>query len=129
MSELKDYLNSINNTKESVMLDEVSEKEYPSFVVNKCLSYFPDTIHYANVMNKYNYILDNKIQYEFYLYSIRKRKRFSPWIKKENDENLEAVKEYYGYSNQKAYQALSILSKKDIEYIKSKLFKGGIDKN
>ena len=80
-------------------------------------------------MNKYNYILDNKIQYEFYLYSIRKRKRFSPWIKKENDENLEAVKEYYGYSNQKAYQALSILSKKDIEYIKSKLFKGGIDKN
>ena len=77
------------------MIDEVSEKEYPSFVVNKCLSYFPDTIHYANVMNKYNYMLDNKIQYEFYLYSIRKRKRFSPWIKKENDENLEAVKEYY----------------------------------
>lgn len=129
MSELKDYINSINNTKESVMKDEVSEKEYPSFVVNKCLSYFPDTIHYANVMNKYNYMLDNKLQYEFYLYSIRKRKRFSPWIKKENDENLEAVKEYYGYSNQKAYQALSILSKKDIEYIKSKLFKGGIDKN
>jgi len=127
--ELKDYLNSINNTKESVMIDEISEKNYPGYVVNRCLSYFPDTVHYANVMNKYNYILDNKLQYDFYIYSIRKRKRFSPWIKNENNENLEAVKEYYGYSNTKAYQALTILSDEDLEYIKKKLFKGGIDKN
>lgn len=127
--ELKDYLNSINNTKESVMIDEISEKNYPAYVVNRCLSYFPDTVHYANVMNKYNYILDNKLQYDFYIYSIRKRKRFSPWIKNENNENLEAVKEYYGYSNTKAYQALTILSDEDLEYIKKKLFKGGIDKN
>jgi hypothetical protein len=127
--ELKDYLNSINNTKESVMTDEISEKNYPAYVVNRCLSYFPDTVHYANVMNKYNYILDNKLQYDFYIYSIRKRKRFSPWIKNENNENLEAVKEYYGYSNTKAYQALTILSDEDLEYIKKKLFKGGIDKN
>ena len=129
MAELKDYLNSINNTKTNIMdEDEHTEKSYPSFVVNRCLSYFPDTIHYANLMNQYNYTIDNKLQYEFYIYSIRKRKRFSPWIKNEVSENLEAVKEYYGYSNYKANQALKILSTKDLQYIKKKLFKGGLEK-
>jgi len=128
MPELKDYLNSINTTKISVINEDEDEKSYPNFIVNRCLSYFPDTVYYANLINKYNYLLDKKLQYDFYIYSIRKRKRFSPWIKNEINENLEAVKEFYGYSNTKAYEAIKILSDKDLEYIKKKLYKGGVEK-
>jgi len=119
--ELKDWLNSINFSKE-----DLSEniKEYPPYIINRCLSGHIDCIMYANEMNK-NSHLDKDMQYSFYINSLRKRKRFSPWIKKDKIEDLESIKSYYGYSNEKAHQALKILSKEQINFIKQKLEKGG----
>ena len=126
MYELKDYLNAINYTKEPLMdtEDEIWEKKYPPFIINKALSGFPDTIMYANEMNQ-NHHLDKKLQFDFLLNSIRKRKRFTPWLKAKKVSNLEYVKEFYGYSNEKAKSALTILTKEQIKTIKNSLFKGG----
>ncbi len=126
MYELKDYLNSINFTKEDLMSSEdpTWEKKYPAFIVNKCLSGFIDTIIFSNEMNKYPN-LPSKLQYDFFLNSLRKKKRFSPWLRKEKIKDLDAVKSYYGYSNEKAMQALKILNKTQIDYIKKKLDVGG----
>ena len=126
MYELKDYLNAINYTKEALMdtEDEIWEKKYPPFIVNKALSGFPDTIMYANEMNQ-NHHLDKKLQFDFLLNSIRKRKRFTPWLKAKKVSNLEYVKEFYGYSNEKAKSALTILTKEQIKQIKTSLNKGG----
>ena len=126
MYELKDYLNSINFTKEDLMTSEdpTWEKKYPAFIVNKCLSGFIDTIIFSNEMNKYPN-LPSKLQYDFFLNSLRKKKRFSPWLRKEKIKDLDAVKSYYGYSNEKAMQALKILNKTQIDYIKKKLDVGG----
>jgi hypothetical protein len=124
--ELKDYLNSINFTKDYLMDDSDPqwEKKYPAFVVNKCMSGHIDTIMFANEMNM-NHGLPTKLQYDFLLNSVRKRKRFSPWLKKEKIQDLDAVKSYYGYSNDKAQQALKILTKEQITFIKQKLDVGG----
>ena len=119
-----DYLNSINYTKEDIMHDDIDEKQYVSFVVNRSLSYFPDTVAIANEMNRYHHI-DKKLQYHFMLNIVRKRKRFSKWNKPELDNNIEVVKEYYGYSNEKARQALTLLSSSQIEELKKKVSKGG----
>lgn len=104
--------------------DELAEKKYPPFMVNRGLSYFNDTIMLANEMNMHA-DLDHKLQYEFFLNIVRPRKRFSKWFKKQDDSDLEVVKEYYGYSNQKAAQALSVLSKDNIKSLKEKQEKGG----
>jgi len=124
--ELKDYLNSINFSKDYLMDDSDPqwEKKYPAFVVNKCMSGHIDTIMFANEMNM-NHGLPSKLQYDFLLNSVRKRKRFSPWLKKEKIQDLDAVKSYYGYSNEKAQQALKILTKDQITFIKQKLDVGG----
>lgn len=124
--ELKDYLNSINFTKEYLMdeSDPQWEKKYPAFIVNKCLSGHIDSVMFANEMNL-NHQLPSKLQYDFFINSLRKRKRFSPWIKKDKIQDLDVVKSYYGYSNEKAQQALKILTKDQINYIKSKLDVGG----
>ena len=124
--DLKDYLNSINFTKDYLMdgSDPQWEKKYPAFVVNKCMSGHIDTIMFANEMNM-NHGLPSKLQYDFLLNRVRKRKRFSPWLKKEKIQDLDAVKSYYGYSNEKALQALKILTKDQINYLKSKLEVGG----
>lgn len=123
-----DYLTSINTGKNNMMSgsenDELVEKEYPPFLVNRGLSYFQDTIMPANEMNIHSG-LDKKLQYEFFLNIIRPRKRFSKWFKKEQDVDIEAVKEYYGYSNRQALSALSILSKTQVESLKQELEKGG----
>ena len=124
MPELKDYLNSINITKKDVMLDEFDEKKYPAYIVNKCLAPFPDTIHLVNEMNLHNH-LDKKLQFDFLLNSLRKRKRFTPWLKASKLNNLEYVKEYYGYNNEKAKSALKILNDEQIKAIKDSLNKGG----
>lgn len=119
--ELKDWLNSINYNKE----DRSGEiKSYPPYIVNRCLSGHIDCIMFANEMNM-NHQLDKDMQYQFYLNSLRKRKRFSPWIKKDKVQDLDIVKQYYGYSNEKASQALRILSKQQIEFIKQRLDIGG----
>ena len=116
--ELKDWLNSINFTKENLIEDDPEAiKSYPPYIVNRCLSGHLDTILFANEMNKYSNI-DKDLQYSFLLYTLRKRKRFSPWLKKEQIEDLDLVKKHYGYSNEKAKVALSLLTKSQIETLK-----------
>ena len=122
--ELKHWLNSINQTKEN-LLEEDPTLKYPAFVVNKCLSGSLDAVLFANEMNKSHY-LDSKLQYDFLLNSLRKKRRFAPWLKKGKTEDLDAIKKYYGYSNEKAQQAMRILTKEQIKYIKQKLDTGGV---
>ena len=119
-----DYVNSINTTKKDIMVDDMTEKSYNSFMINRSLSYFQDTVGLANVVNRYHH-LDKKLQYHFLINIIRKRKRFSKWNKPESDNDIGAIKEYYGYSNQKAKQVLSLLSAGQIKTIKEKVSKGG----
>jgi len=119
--ELKDWLNSINFNKENLS-DSIGD--YPPFIVNRCLSGHLDCVMFANEMNKYHF-LDKDLQYEFYLNILRKRKRFSPWIRKDKVTDLDCVKQYYGYSNEKASQALKILSNEQIDFIKQRLDTGG----
>lgn len=123
-----DYLNSINQNKKNLMdgteNDELAEKGYNAFLVNRGLSYFPDTVSYANEMNVNNH-LDNKLQYLFFLNIVRPRKRFSKWFKKETNDDIEAIKEYYGYNDTKAMQTLSVLTDQQLNTIKQKLEKGG----
>jgi hypothetical protein len=124
--ELKDWLNSINFTKENLMEEDPSlVKEYAPYIINKCLSGQIDTILFANEMNM-NHQLDKDMQYSFYLNSLRKRKRFSPWIRKDKVQDLECVKRYYSYSNEKALQALKILNKSQLNFIKQRLEIGGM---
>ena len=123
--ELKDWLNSINFSKTNLIdEDPDAKKDYAPFIINRCLSGHLDCILFANEMNK-NHFLDRDMQYTFYLNTLRKKKRFSPWLRKDKIEDLETVKQYYGYSNEKAYQVLKILSNEQIDYIKQRLEIGG----
>ena len=123
--ELKDWLNSINFNKENLIEeDSTLAKEYPPFIINKCLSGHLDCVLLANEMNRYHF-LDKDMQYNFYLNILRKKKRFSPWLRKEKVSDLEYVKQYYGYSNEKASQILKILSDEQIDFIKQRLDTGG----
>ena len=119
-----DYLNSINYSKEDIMHDNLDEKAYNSFMVNRGLSYFNDTVIYANEMNRYAHI-DSKLQYDFLRTLIRKRKRFSKWTKEDKNSDIDLIKEYYGYSKEKAFQVLPLLSKDQLMFISKKLSKGG----
>ena len=119
--ELKDWLNSINFTKEDLSEDI---KSYPPYIINRCVSGHIDCIMYANEMNMHHQ-LDKDMQYSFYLNTLRKRKRFSPWLRKDKVTDLECVKQYYGYSNEKALQALKILTKEQLTFIKQRLDIGG----
>ena len=124
--ELKDWLNSINFNKDNLIEEDPSEiKNYPPYIINRCLSGHLDCIMFANEMNKYSF-LDKDMQYKFYLNTLRKKKRFSPWLRKDKVTDLQSVKQYYGYSNEKASQALKILSKQQLDYIKQRLDTGGI---
>jgi hypothetical protein len=122
--ELKDWLNSINFTKENLMEDPSAKKEYAPYIINRCLSGHIDCVLFANEMNMHH-SLDKDMQYSFYINTLRKRKRFSPWLRKDKVTDLECIKSYYGYSNEKASQALKILSKEQINYIKQRLETGG----
>ena len=123
--ELKDWLNSINLTKENLLeTDPTSKKTYPPYIINRCLSGHLDCVLFVNEMNKYHF-LDKDLQYSFYLNTVRKRKRFSPWLRKDRIEDLDYVKQYYGYSNEKALQVLKILSNEQINFIKQRLEIGG----
>lgn len=124
--QLKHYLNAINHQKIDLMdsEDEFWEKRYPTFIVNKALSSFPDCILFVNEMNKMHH-LDKRLQFQFFLNSIRSKKRFSKWLRSSKIKNLEYVKEYYGYSNEKARQALDILNDEQLEKIKITIDRGG----
>jgi hypothetical protein len=124
--ELKDWLNSINFNKDDLTSEDPDcIKEYPSYIVNRCLSGHLDTILYANEMNLHPN-LDKDMQYQFFLNSLRKRKRFSPWLRKDKVDNLNIIKKYYGYSNEKALQALRLLTQQQLDYIKKRLDTGGM---
>ena len=122
----KDYLPAINHTKKNLMNsdDPMWEKKYPAFMVNKVLSGFQDTIILCNEMNR-NHFLDRDMQFQFLLNSIRSKKRFTPFLKAGKIKDIECVKEYYGYSNEKAKSALDILTKEQLKLIKESLYKGG----
>ena len=123
--ELKDWLNSINFTKKNLIEEDPSEiKDYAPYVINRCLSGNLDCILFANEMNRYSF-LDKDMQYSFYLNTLRKRKRFSPWLRKDKVTDLEIIKQYYGYSNEKASNALKILTPEQIKFIKQRLDTGG----
>ena len=125
MTELKEWLNSINFTKKNLIDEEPSiEKDYSPYIINRCFSGHIDSVMFANELNlKPN--LPKKLQYDFYLNSLRKKKRFSPWLRKDKIENLDLIKKYYGYSNEKARQILNILTKEQISFIRKRLEIGG----
>ena len=120
-----EFLNSINSTKKNLMdVDINTEKSYNSFLVNRSLSYFPDTVLMSNEMNRLHN-LDSKMQYDFLINIVRKKKRFSKWDKPEERADLECVKEYFGYSESKAKQAIVLLTESQIKTIKNKVSRGG----
>jgi predicted CopG family antitoxin len=119
-----DYLNAINTTKKDVMVDDITEKAYNSFMVNRSLSYFPDTVLAANEMNIHHQV-DSRLQFDFLINIIRKRKRFSKWDKKKNNSDVEVIKEYYGYNEEKALQVLNIISTDQLNELHKKVYKGG----
>ena len=123
--ELKDWLNSINFNKNNLIEEDPETiSSYPPYIVNRCLSGHLDTVLFANEMNKYS-SLDKDMQYSFFLYTLRKRKRFSPWLKKGQVDDLDLVKKHYGYSNEKAKVAVSLLTKTQIETIRNQHDMGG----
>lgn len=124
---LSEYLNAINYSKDDIFLEdpEYANKSYAPYVINRCLSYFPDTILHSNEMNSKSF-LDNKMQYDYYRFSLRKRKRFSKWLKEEKSKDLDVVKEYFNYSNRQAKEALRILTSDDLQEIRDFLDVGGV---
>ena len=119
-----EFVNAINYTKKNIMIDDITEKAYAPYMVNRQLSYFPDTVLAANEMNRIHH-LDNRLQFDFFINIVRKRKRFSKWYKPETISDLDAVKKYYGYSNEKARQVLTLLSPEHINELKRKVTTGG----
>jgi len=120
-----DFVNAIHYTKENLVVDDWSEKQYNPFVVNKSLSFGADTVIPANEMNSRPH-LENRLQFDFLINTIRPRKRFNKWLKAEKIEDLEVVKQYYNYNTEKALQALRILSPEQINTIKERLNTGGL---
>ena len=119
-----EYVNAINTGKKDIMIDDLAEKSYSSFTINRSLSYFNDTVLVANEMNKHHH-LDKKLQFHFLLNIVRKRKRFSKWDKADVASDIGVVKEYYGYSDELARQVLPLLSAEQIKVLKQKISKGG----
>jgi UDP-2,3-diacylglucosamine pyrophosphatase LpxH len=119
-----ELINSISNTKKDIL---ENEKDYNAFMVNRGLSYFPDTVIYANEMNKFHH-LDSRLQYQFLINTIRKRNRFSKWNKSIESKNINAIKKYYGYSNEKARDVLPLLSNENLNTIRGRINYGGIQR-
>lgn len=124
--DLKDYLNSVLQSKKYLITDEMTEKGYNPFLVNKTLSYHIDCVALANEMN-IRYELDKKMQYDFLFHTVRKLRRpYQKWIKKEKHDNVEAVKKYYGVSTKKAIEYINILTESQLQEIKRKCDTGGV---
>lgn len=123
--QLKDFLNSINSTKTNLIdCDNKVEKIYPSFIVNRCLSYFPDTILAVNAVNQIANA-DKKMQYDYLINAIRTKKRFAPWQKKIEDEKIELIKQAYKVSEKKALELADLIDNKKLDKIKQSQFTGG----
>jgi hypothetical protein len=124
--DLKDWLNSIYDNKKDLLKDDPElSKKYPAFVVNRLLSGNIDTALFASELNE-RFTMDKDMQYKYLLYAVPKKKRFSPYLKKDNFEYLDLIKSYYGYNTEKALEALKLLSKEQLQYIKQKLNVGGV---
>ena len=106
------------------MVDDIAEKEYNAFIINRGLSMYPDTILFANEMNIHHSV-DHRLQYDFFINIIRKKKRWSKWIKAQEITNIELIKEYYGYSNEKAKSVLSLFGTEQLADLKQRIYKGG----
>jgi len=119
-----EFVNDINFGKSNIMVDDITEKAYNAFMVNRSLSYFNDTVLMANEMNL-NAHLDNRLQFDFLINIVRKKKRFSKWAKAQTNSDVEVVKEYYGYSNEKARQILPLLTSEQIDELNKKVYRGG----
>lgn len=119
-----DYVISINMSKKDIMVDNITEKAYTPFLVNRSLSYFNDTVLYANEMN-INHHLDSRLQFDFLRNIVRKKKRFSKWAKPTEINNIDTIKDYYGYSNEKAKSVLSLFTDSQIETLNNRMYKGG----
>jgi|TARA_R110001606_G_C15049591_1_gene613365 hypothetical protein len=119
-----ELIKSISNDKKDIL---ENEKDYNAFMVNRGLSYFPDTVIYANEMNKFHH-LDGRLQYQFLINTIRKRNRFSKWNKSIESESINTIKEYYGYSNEKARDVLPLLSNENLKTIRGRIQHGGIQR-
>lgn len=119
-----DFINSVTFNKENLMDEKCEEKDYNPFIVNRGLSYFADTVHYANMMNQHHR-LDKRMQYEFLLNIISKKKRYAKWHKEQNNENIEAICQFYTVSPKRAEEYLSILTDQQLDIIKQRLSKGG----
>jgi len=120
-----DFVNAIHYTKENLIVDEWSEKQYNPFIINKSLSFGADTVIAANEMNSRPHV-EKRLQFDFLINTIRPRKRFNKWLKAEKVEDLEVVKQYYKYNTEKAQQALRILSPEQLLTIKERLNTGGL---
>ena len=119
-----EIIKSISSTKKDIL---ENEKDYNAFMVNRGLSYFPDTVIYANEMNRFHH-LDSRLQYQFLINTIRKRNRFSKWNKSIESENINAIKQYYNYSNEKARDVLPLLSDENLKIIRGRIQHGGIQR-
>lgn len=121
-----DFIKAITETKENVIVDELTEKMYEPFIVNRGLSFFPDTVLYANEMN-FRATLDGKSQFLYLLNTIRQRKRYSKWLKKEKNDDIKMISEFFGYSLAKSKDVLKLLTKEQMALIRTKLEKGGVN--
>ena len=128
MSNPFDYVNEILHGKKNLIVDDLTEKAYTPFLVNRALSYHYDCILFANEMNQ-RHFLDKKMQNSFLINTVRSRKRpFSKWVKSEKSEDLECIKKYFHYSDLKAKEALRLLSEEQIQKLKQKTETGGLRK-
>ena len=119
-----DYVNDITYGKKGIMVDDIAEKNYNAFIINRSLSYHNDTVLFANEMN-IHHTIDNRLQYDFFINIIRKQKRWSKWMKPSEVSDLDLIKEYYGYSNEKAKSVLRLLNVEQINELKNRIYKGG----
>ena len=125
MPEMKDIMKSLNQTKDHDLIDDFNSSDYVPWVINRAFSYYPDVITHSEKMNNYA-TLDKILQYKYYLYAVRKKSRFSPWLKYKLPEDVQLIKEYYGYSTKKAKEILPLLNKDDLDEIRKYLDKGGV---
>jgi hypothetical protein len=128
MSNPFDYANSILQNKKNLIVDELTEKEYQPFLINRTLSYHKDCIMYANEMNR-RHLTDKKLQYDFLINTVRSQKRpFAKWVKPEKSDDIECIKQVFGLSIQKAREALRLLSNEQIQQLKEQTDTGGLRK-
>jgi hypothetical protein len=120
-----DFVNDASYDKKNIMHDTADEKQYNPWIVNKAFSQHVDTVLFANEMNMAMLTIDHRLQYDFYLHGLRKKKRFGKWAKSEKNDDLELVKTYFGYRNDLAEQILPLLSKNDLKEMRESLYTGG----